>query len=140
MQTILIDIEKPKQKKMLLDLFNGLDIPYKVIPKLKPKQQKIIDTEISDVKVDSSKVGSSKSENEDISHPKRLSKKDLYEKICSLCTDDYKSIEEIAKEINRKADYLKNKVFPEMIEKGFIERLHPNITHPHQAYKVTEKS
>lgn len=46
MQTILIDIKNAKQKKMLLALFNGLDISYKIIPELKPKQQKIIDSVI----------------------------------------------------------------------------------------------
>lgn len=107
--------------------------------------QFLSDNESTEIKVDSSKVDSSKVDSSKVdsskvdSQPKRLSKKDLYQMICSICKDDFKSIDEIAKEINRKTDYLKNKVFPEMLEGGYIERLHPNITHPHQAYKATEK-
>lgn len=43
MQTIIVEIKDSKKKKIVLALLNGLDIPYKVIPELKPKQQKILD-------------------------------------------------------------------------------------------------
>ena len=43
MQTIIVEIKDSKKKKIVLALLNELDIPYKLIPELKPKQQKILD-------------------------------------------------------------------------------------------------
>ncbi|WP_192348815.1 hypothetical protein [Algoriphagus sp. Y33] len=50
MQTIIVEIKDSKKKKIVLALLNGWDIPYKIIPELKPKQQKILDGRDSDTK------------------------------------------------------------------------------------------
>lgn len=92
----------------------------------------------SSAKVDSSKVDSSaKVDSSEKSSGKKLSRTELYENIRRSCENDFKTIEEIAAEVDRNPVYLKNKIFPAMIDLGLIERLYPNITHPHQAYKAT---
>jgi hypothetical protein len=45
-------------------------------------------------------------------------------------------LEEVSNTLGKSVAYLKNKIFPDMIEKGMLERLHPTISHPHQAYKA----
>ena len=46
-------------------------------------------------------------------------------------------LEDIAIQINRSVDYLKNKIFPKMIREGKLEKKYPYThTHPEQAYKT----
>ncbi len=63
-------------------------------------------------------------------------KKDLlHQQIMDLCKDEFKSIDVISKVINKDFKYLKNKIIPELVKSGKLERLYPNINHPNQAYK-----
>ncbi len=88
-------------------------------------------------KVDSSnrKVDSSKTQKVDT--PKKLSKEDLELLIMNICRNDYVTMENVAKEINRSFDYLKNKIFPKMIKTGKLKKKFPYTNnHPEQAYKT----
>ncbi|WP_139352704.1 hypothetical protein [Algoriphagus sp. A40] len=72
--------------------------------------------------IDSSKVDSSKVDSFKKLSAKKFSKKELFEKIRSSCENDFKTIEEIADDIGRNTTYLKNKIFPEMIDRAWIDR------------------
>ena len=88
----------------------------------------------SEPKVGSSepKVGSSvKSKN-------KLSFKELESQI-AIIAPEYISLEEIAVKVNRKSEYLSNKIIPKMLANGTIERLYPGVpNHPKQKYKATD--
>ena len=53
------------------------------------------------------------------------------------CTSDWKSLEEIAREVNRSAQYLKGSIIYKMIEEGLLQREFPMPNHPAQRYKKT---
>ena len=89
-----------------------------------------VDTSTTKVDTSSPKVETSA----DI--PKRLSNDELYALILKSCNDNYLSLDDIAQRVNRKTDYLKNKIFPKLISMGRLERLYPyKINHPNQKYK-----
>ncbi len=58
--------------------------------------------------------------------------------IKDVCKEEYKSLEEIAKEVNRKAKYLSDEIFPDMIQNGDLIKQHPD-NHPNQKYKSNSK-
>ena len=67
---------------------------------------------------------------------KKCSQKELFDMIVD-CTSDWKSLEEIAHEVNRSAQYLKGSIIYKMIEKGLLQREFPMPNHPAQRYKKT---
>lgn len=84
--------------------------------------------ETSNRKVDTSKIST------------RLSRPELEKLIMSVCLYDYKKMEYVAYSIGKSEDYLKNKIFPQMIKDGKLEKKFPYIhNHPEQAYKTTDK-
>jgi len=70
----------------------------------------------------------------------KLSKAQLEEEIMRICQSDYIKMEEVAKLLGKSNDYLKNKIFPDMIKAGKLEKRYP-FTHnqPEQGYKTAEK-
>lgn len=77
------------------------------------------------------------SENTDTSgtRKQRMKLEDLADIILEVC-NEWSSIEEISRKINRKQQYLKNRIIPRMIELDLLERMFPNIpTHPNQKYR-----
>jgi ATP-dependent DNA helicase RecG len=57
-----------------------------------------------------------------------------------ICQSDYIKMEEVAKLLGKSNDYLKNKVFPDMIKEGKLEKRYPfTQNHPEQGYKTVEK-
>lgn len=67
---------------------------------------------------------------------KRFTKEELYQLILRYCENEYRSAEEIAKNIQKDVKYLKNRIIPSMIEEKLLERLFPSIkNHPKQKYK-----
>ena len=94
-------------------------------------------------KVDSSvpKVDSSatKVDSSDKKIPLQLKRDELESLIMEACRDRYMKLEDVAIQINRSVDYLKNKIFPKMIREGKLEKKYPYThTHPEQAY-ITKK-
>ena len=86
---------------------------------------KKVDT--SDQKVDTSNL------------TKRISKGGLEFLIMDICNEKYVKMEVIAEQVGRSLDYLKNKIFPNMVKQGKLEKKYPlNPNHPEQAYKTTE--
>ena len=86
-------------------------------------------------KQDSSKQGSSKQgSSKQGTIPQKLKREDLIQLIKEVCKDEYKSLEEIAKQVDRKAKYLSDEVLPIMIQNGDLTKLHPD-NHPSQKYK-----
>ena len=103
----------------------------------------------SDQKVDTSdqKVDTSKTKKVDTSDQKvdtsnltkRISKGGLEFLIMDICNEKYVKMEVIAEQVGRSLDYLKNKIFPNMVKQGKLEKKYPlNPNHPEQAYKTTE--
>lgn len=68
----------------------------------------------------------------------RMKKDELINTILKVC-ENWSSVEEIAKKINRNQQYIKGKIIPKMVELKLIERKFPGIpTHPNQKYKKKE--
>ena len=89
--------------------------------------------------MDSSKQGSSKEgSSKQGSIPQRLKKEELMQLIKEVCKEDYKSLEEIAKGVDRKMKYLSDEIFPDMIQNKDLIKLYQD-NHPSQKYKSTDK-
>ncbi|WP_146199054.1 hypothetical protein [Arcicella aurantiaca] len=84
--------------------------------------------------MDSSNMDSS---NMDSSN-KRLSFNEMAKLVKASCSNEYKSAEEIAVEINRAVKYLKNFILPKLIENGELIKLFPD-NNPFQKYKSNIK-
>ena len=69
---------------------------------------------------------------------RRLPKSVLEGKILEVCEDDYLTLDEISKRVNKDVKYLKNVVIPRLIKENNLVRLYPAINHPAQAYKTKE--
>ena len=92
----------------------------------------------SEGKVDSSE-NNMESSGTKVGTSKRLKFEDLQSIIMSIA-EDYITINEIAKKVDRTIDYIANKIIPKMIKNGTIEHLYPGIpNHPKQKYKATNK-
>ncbi|TXE07903.1 AAA family ATPase [Gelidibacter salicanalis] len=90
----------------------------------------------SDRKVDTSdrKVDTSKK------MATRLSREDLEKEIITICSQDYLSMEEVANQLGKSIDYLKNKIFPDMIKNGKLKKRYPfTHNHPNQGYKANDE-
>ena len=101
---------------------------------------KKVDT--SDQKVDTfktKKVDTSDQKVDTSNLTKRISKGGLEFLIMDICNEKYVKMEVIAEQVGRSLDYLKNKIFPNMVKQGKLEKKYPlNPNHPEQAYKTTE--
>ena len=70
----------------------------------------------------------------------RLSREELEKLIMKICLDDYIKMEEVARQIGKSVDYLKNKIFPGMIKDGKLVKRYPfTHNHPEQGYKTSEE-
>lgn len=70
----------------------------------------------------------------------RLSRTDIERLIMQVCLEDYKKMEYVAHTIGKSEDYLKNKIFPQMLKEGKLEKKFPfTHNHPEQAYKTTQE-
>jgi predicted transcriptional regulator len=98
--------------------------------------QSKVDT--SNAKVDTS--GTKVDTSDMVATRTKLSKAQLEEKIMRICQSDYIKMEEVATILRKSVDYLKNKVFPDMIKAGKLEKRFPfTHNHPEQGYKTAEK-
>ena len=94
------------------------------------KGQKV-DTSSQKVDTSDPKVDTSKSK-------RRINRGELESLIMDICNEKYVKMEAIAEQTQRSLDYLKNKIFPNMIKQGKLEKKFPlNPNHPEQAYKTT---
>jgi ATP-dependent DNA helicase RecG len=92
----------------------------------------------SDAKVDTSNIKVDTSDM--VATRTKLSKAQLEEEIMKICQSDYIKMEEVAKLLGKSNDYLKNKIFPDMIKAGKLEKRYPfTHNHPEQGYKTAEK-
>ncbi len=92
---------------------------------------------VSDRKVDTS---DRKVDTSGVDMRPRLNKDELEQQIMQACKDEYMKMEEVANAIGKSVDYLKNKVFPQMIKDGKLEKHFPlTHNHPEQGYKTVEK-
>ena len=108
-----------------------------------PKDEKwVVKVGSSDAKVGSSadNMGSSFPKNQhlvDIYGPqKRLSRKILSENILQFCSD-WRTPDNISVYTGKGLRYIKEKVLPQMIKSGLLERLYPETpNHPKQKYRA----
>ena len=114
--------------------------------KVDTSEQKV-DTSKQKVDTSEQKVDTSKTKKVDTSDQKvdtsnltkRISKGGLEFLIMDICNEKYVKMEVIAEQVGRSLDYLKNKIFPNMVKQGKLEKKYPlNPNHPEQAYKTTE--
>jgi len=64
-----------------------------------------------------------------------MSRHELFGVIMDAC-GEWISLEDIAKAVDRKSDYLLNEIIPSMLKDGLIERMFPeNPRNPYQKYK-----
>ena len=106
--------------------------------KVDTSEQKV---DTSEQKVDTSeqKVDTSDQKVDTSNLTKRISKGGLEFLIMDICNEKYVKMEVIAEQVGRSLDYLKNKIFPNMVKQGKLEKKYPlNPNHPEQAYKTTE--
>ena len=99
---------------------------------------------IDNIKVDTSERKVDTSERKvDTSKKKgttRLLRNDLENLIMQVCLPEYIKMEEVAKIIGKSEDYLKNKIFPQMIKDGKLEKRFPfTHNHPEQGYKTNKE-
>jgi predicted HTH transcriptional regulator len=70
----------------------------------------------------------------------RYTKDELELLIMKVCKHDYLKMDEVANQIGKSVDYLKNKVFPRMIKnEKLIKRFPYTHNHPEQGYKTSEE-
>ncbi len=70
----------------------------------------------------------------------RYTKDELELLIMKVCKHDYLKMDEVANQIGKSVDYLKNKVFPGMIkDEKLIKRFPFTHNHPEQGYKTSEE-
>jgi predicted HTH transcriptional regulator len=70
----------------------------------------------------------------------RYTKDELELLIMKVCKHDYLKMDEVADQIGKSVDYLKNKVFPRMIKnEKLIKRFPFTHNHPEQGYKTSEE-
>ncbi|MGC4129522.1 MAG: putative DNA binding domain-containing protein [Bergeyella sp.] len=85
-----------------------------------------------DKKVATSKV--------DTSIPKNLKKEELEKIILKLCKGRYVKKEEIAEHVGRSENYIRNKILPQLLKDGKLEKHFPfTHNHPEQGYKTSEE-
>ena len=124
----------------------GLETPF-IMEKHKPDKVELFMTfkkvDTSEEKVDTSgqkvdtfgqKVDTSEQKVE-TSPSKYIRKGELLEMILDGC-EDWKTVDEIAKMVNRKPQYIQNKVLPLIISDGRLEMRYPERkNHPNQMYR-----
>ena len=90
-----------------------------------------------------SNMGTSDSNVETSNHikntKKKCSQKELFDMIVE-CTDDWKSIEDISRDVQRTTKYLNNSVIKKMVSEGLLVRKFPMPNHPAQKYRRADKS
>lgn len=94
--------------------------------------------ESSDTNVESSKDANvaTSDANMALSVKKKMSREELHELILQNC-QEWISLEDLAKLINRKPMYLRNHVMPLLLAANMIQMLYPK-NHPNQLYKVKD--
>ena len=103
----------------------------------------VLREEPSNVESSNPNVESSKDENVATSDAnmapsvkKKMSREELHELILQNC-QEWISLEDLAKLINRKPMYLRNHVMPILLAANMIQMLYPK-NHPNQLYKVKD--
>ena len=125
-----------KLKQKVDTSYKKVDTPKKIATSDKStKYQSDINREVAtsdkkvdtDRKVDTSKVAT------------RLSRNDLEKLIMQTCAQEYIKMEAVARVIGKSEDYLKNKIFPQMVKDGKLKKRFPYThNHPEQGYKTDE--
>lgn len=71
--------------------------------------------------------------------PKNLKKEALEQMILALCKDRYVKKEEIAEQLGKSENYIRNKILPQLLKDGKLEKRYPfTHNHPEQGYKTSE--
>lgn len=93
----------------------------------------------SDTNVATSDANVATSDAEEKTVRKRLKPEEMKKLVIAKC-EDWMSLEELARIINRNSTYLRNKIIPEMLENKTLEMMFPGTpNHPSQKYKRKEK-
>lgn len=70
---------------------------------------------------------------------RRLNNNEMDSLVQSYC-QDYTTLDELARKIDRDKRYVKNHVVPRMVKEGKLEMLYPTVPkHPSQSYKTTKR-
>lgn len=67
----------------------------------------------------------------------KVNLRQLQMQIISVCKDEFKSLEDIARGVGKTIKYLNNGLIAKMVSDGMLDRKYPDIpTHPGQQYKA----
>ena len=93
-----------------------------------------------DQKVDTSgKVATSENEMHSF-HGKNIKREELERIILRLCKDEYVKKEELAKQLGKSENYIRNRILPDLLKSGkLVKRFPYTHNHPDQGYKTNEE-
>jgi len=93
----------------------------------------------SDNPVDTIKKGATSEKELSRFHGKNLKREDLELIILKLCKDQYIKKEELAMQLGKSENYIRNKILPYLLKKGkLVKRFPYTHNHPGQGYKTSE--
>ena len=107
-------------------------------PNLTTSGQKVATSE-QKVATSEQKVATSKA-NANSFYGKKLSQNELEKIILEICKNEYVQKETLAQILGKSEDYIRNKILPELLKTGKLEKCFPfTDNHPGQGYKTTEE-
>ncbi|MDF9829228.1 RNA-binding domain-containing protein [Parabacteroides sp. PF5-6] len=88
----------------------------------------------------SNQKGATSDQKADLSSRKNMKREELNRLILAICKDNYVKREELAVALGRSEDYLRNKILPDLVKRGKLEKRFPfTHNHPEQGYKTSEE-
>ena len=87
----------------------------------------------------STKVATSENEMHSF-HGKNIKREELERIILRLCKDEYVKKEELAKQLGKSENYVRNRILPDLLKSGkLVKRFPYTHNHPDQGYKTNEE-
>lgn len=73
-------------------------------------------------------------------HGKNIKREELERIILRLCKDEYVKREELAKQLGKSENYIRNRILPDLLKSGKLVKRYPfTHNHPEQGYKTSEE-
>ena len=77
--------------------------------------------------------------NSDTSSKSNIRTERLHSAVLAFCAEEFKTLADIAKEVNRTKGHLKKQVIPTLLQSGKLIRKYPDVpNHPNQQYKTVK--
>ena len=103
------------------------------------KTKKKVATSDKKVATSGKKVATSNHGASDSYYGKNLKRSELEKVILEICRNKYIKKEELAERLGKSESYIRNKILPDLLKAGKLEKLYPfTHNHPEQGYKTAE--